>query len=123
MAHRATNLSYFTIIRHCQESPSHSIFGTDGAKKQVAMEQPAVGAHGPGGASDPGPAPNRSAPMRMRPTRCGAGCGCNYKATGTLERLQLLQLDLDRRCVLGLLPHSLHPSLPRAQLLGAKAPL
>ena len=40
MAHRATNLSYFTIIRHCQESPSHSIFGADGAKKQVAMEQP-----------------------------------------------------------------------------------
>ena len=60
MAHRATNLSYFTIIRHCHESPSHSIFGADGAKKQVAMEQPPVGAHGSRGAGDPGPAPNQS---------------------------------------------------------------
>ena len=31
MVHRATNLSYFNIIRHFQESLMHSIFGADAA--------------------------------------------------------------------------------------------
>ena len=85
MAHRATNLSYFNIIRHCQESPSHSIFGADGARKQVAMAMRSSGAHGSGGAGAPGPAPNRSGCVRMRPARCGAGPGCSYEAHGALE--------------------------------------
>ena len=113
MAHRATNLSYFTIIRHCQESPSHSIFGADGAKKQVAMEQPLVGAHGSGGAGDPGPAPNRSGCVRMRPARCGAGPGCSYEAHGALEHHPTHQIDLKSSGCLGLPPESL-PSLPAA---------
>ena len=62
----------------------HSIFGVDGAMKQVAMAMRPSGAHGSGGASDPGPAPNRSGCVRMRPTRCGAGPGCSYKAPGAL---------------------------------------
>ena len=84
MVHRATNLSCFNIIRHFQESLMHSIFGVDGGMKQVAMAMRPSGAHGSGGASDPGPASNRSEYVRMRPTRCGAGPGCSYKAPGAL---------------------------------------
>ena len=65
------------------------------------------GAHGSGQASDPGPVPNRSGCVRMRPTRYGAGPGCSYKATGTLQCLPTHQLDLKRSCHASLRPESL----------------
>ena len=70
-----------------------------------------LGAHGSGGASDPGPAPNRSGCVRMRPARCGAGPGCSYEAHGALEHHPTHQIDLKSSCSLGLRPQSV-PSLP-----------
>ena len=44
--------------------------------------------------------------VRMRPTRCGAGPGCSYKAPGALERHPALQLDLKCSCVVSPPPRS-----------------
>ena len=71
------------------------------------MEMRPSVAHGLGGASDPGPAPNRSMGVQKRRTRCRACFGCSYKVPGALERHLTRKIDLKCSCLVGVRPESL----------------
>ena len=82
----------------------------------MTMEMRPSVAHGSGGASDPGPAPNQSGCVWMRPARCGAGPGCSYKAPGARERRPTHNKDLKCSCLVSLRPQCL-ASFPAARAL------
>jgi len=77
------------------------------------MEMRPSGAHGSGGASDPGPALNRSGCTKTCPARCGAGPASAYKAPGAHEHPPLAQLTLKSSCLVSPLPDPL-PLYPAA---------